>query len=234
MIRTRTEERGTILVAVLLAVFLMGTLTLLAVGTAKSVSDRLSFQKDDERLVAIGEAVLNLAIGDVWGEYVREAGGTPGSIGQFRDHLDAKGFTCPKSSPTDVTSRLRLAAGPDSGAALAGAEIHRVELARVDGEGTVLIRISVTLGFGPEDSGHHSRTVERGFYISGAPFRGLEFGLLANNVNCIMCHARFDNADRFYNRDPEKYGTWPRVRVGTLESLLIRATSADSVVAGTI
>ena len=53
MIGPRAGERGTILVAVLLAVFLMGTLTLLAVGTAKSVSDRLSFQKDDERLVAM-------------------------------------------------------------------------------------------------------------------------------------------------------------------------------------
>jgi len=228
------SEPGTILIVAILALFVMGALTALAMSTAESVSDRLTFQKDDERLIAIGESILNLAVADVWGDYLRDAGGAPGSIGEFRTYLDTVGITSTSGYAFDIKNNLSLVPGPESDLRLAGAVVHEVGLTRDDGPDSVLLRISATLGFGPEDSGRHTRTVERGFFIAGAEFKGFEFGLLANNVNCIMCHARFDNVYRYYNRDPEKYGTWPRVRVGTLESLLIRSGSADSTVAGTV
>ncbi len=49
-----------------------------------------------------------------------------------------------------------------------------------------------------------------------------------------MCHATIDNVDRVYNTDPTKEGTFDRVKVASLESMLIRTTSADSYVAGTV
>ncbi|MFQ5658292.1 MAG: hypothetical protein ACE5G5_12180, partial [Candidatus Methylomirabilales bacterium] len=55
-----------------------------------------------------------------------------------------------------------------------------------------------------------------------------------NNINCIMCHARFDNVERYYNTDPIQYGSFDRIKVAALQDLQIRSTSADSIIAGTL
>jgi len=81
--------------------------------------------------------------------------------------------------------------------------------------------------------------------IQPADFDGFEFAILANNVNCIFCHSRVDDAERYYNEDPGLYGTFDRVKVGTLESLMLRKDmdgnslhindfDTDSVIAGTL
>ncbi|HEO72165.1 MAG TPA: hypothetical protein ENN80_12960 [Candidatus Hydrogenedentes bacterium] len=70
--------------------------------------------------------------------------------------------------------------------------------------------------------------------ISGKPFTGYEYAVLANNMNCLLCHAGIRPLDLTYNTDPENYGTFDRIKVATLESLMFRTGQADSVVAGTV
>ena len=66
---------------------------------------------------------------------------------------------------------------------------------------------------------------------SDTPCR-LDYALLANNVNCILCHATIDDAARVFNKDPSKFGTFDRVKVGALESLMLRGSSTTTI-AGT-
>ena len=69
--------------------------------------------------------------------------------------------------------------------------------------------------------------------IEPPPWDGLDFALLANNVNCIMCHTEVDSAQRVYNQDPSLYGTFDRTRVGSIESFQFR-NNPDSEIAGTL
>lgn len=61
------------------------------------------------------------------------------------------------------------------------------------------------------------------------------FAILANNINCILCHAQFLQNDLERNTTAANYGSYDRVKIAALESLLVRSSeSADSAVAGTI
>ena len=71
--------------------------------------------------------------------------------------------------------------------------------------------------------------------ISGAPFAGFAFAVLANNINCILCHAEFQSLDVYRNADTELYGSFDRIKVASLESLMIRTSEdIDSHTAGTV
>ena len=100
----RKSERGSILIPVILVVFLMGTFTVLAMSSASGVSKRLSFKIEDERLVAIGESVLDLTMVELWSGYLRENGGEPGPIHGFRTYLDAAEILVDQESPTDMSN----------------------------------------------------------------------------------------------------------------------------------
>jgi len=70
--------------------------------------------------------------------------------------------------------------------------------------------------------------------ISGRPFHGYDYAVLAKNMNCLLCHAEFRPLDLVFNTDPENYGSFDRIKVATLESLLFRTGQADSKIAGTV
>lgn len=70
--------------------------------------------------------------------------------------------------------------------------------------------------------------------VSGAQFAGYEYAVLANYINCILCHASFYNIEERLNTSAAKYNTFDRISLATLEALLFRPAGADSVVAGTI
>jgi len=90
-----------------------------------------------------------------------------------------------------------------------------------------------------------NRAVQQAYTIEPEAFAGCKYALLANDVNCIFCHASIDSVDRFYNHDPSKLGTYDRIRVGALDTLMVRHDAdgnstvvndqdADSFLAGTL
>ncbi len=79
-----------------------------------------------------------------------------------------------------------------------------------------------------------TRSMDQTIRVSGTPFSGFEFAVLANNINCILCHAEMRPLSLELNTDTTKYGTFDRIKVATLESLMFRTGSADSKIAGTI
>jgi hypothetical protein len=97
------------------------------------------------------------------------------------------------------------------------------------------------------------RSVSRSIRVGGTLFRGFEFAILANNINCILCHADFKNALAEWNNDPatrptgdsngngipdwqDNLNTYDRIKVASLESLLVRlnGSGADSNIAGSV
>ncbi len=108
--------------------------------------------------------------------------------------------------------------------------VDSIMVTRLDQPGATVLTVS-SIGRG---DGNASQTVSAVYRVEGEPFKGFDFAILAKNVNCIMCHATIDNVDRVWNTDATKKGTYDRVKVASLESMLIRTTSAESYVAGTV
>ena len=87
-----------------------------------------------------------------------------------------------------------------------------------------------------------NRAVQLVYTIEPAAFEGFDYGILTKNVNCVFCHTTVDSADRVYNHDGSLYGTFDKVKVGTLESLMLRTDArpavgdwdADSIIAGSL
>ncbi len=77
------------------------------------------------------------------------------------------------------------------------------------------------------------KTVQEAFVIQAGEWDGMEYALLANNINCIMCHTDIDNAARYYNEDPLRFGTFDRVKLGSIESMQFRS-DPHSTVAGSL
>ena len=77
-----------------------------------------------------------------------------------------------------------------------------------------------------------NKTAVSGGALGGAVFSGFGYAVLANNINCIMCHATFDTVSRVNNTDSNLYDTFDRIKLASLESLLVRVGSADSHLAG--
>ncbi|RMG15900.1 MAG: hypothetical protein D6731_07310, partial [Planctomycetota bacterium] len=80
-----------------------------------------------------------------------------------------------------------------------------------------------------------ARTSETVLKTGGAPFPGLEYGFLTNNVNCTFCHAEFDTVTRAYPGMGVPAGQHERIKVASLEALQIRADRRNlAKIAGTL
>jgi hypothetical protein len=217
--RRNGPERGAALVyAVLVTIVFLGTtgaLLALALSSSKLTSTQL------RRSVARGLAESGIANTylQAWTAYLAASGGQPGSTASYRAYLSDV------LKLSNGASIMTTTATAQSGATVA------TTLARRDvGDRDVYLTVSSTA----EAPGGDGARITAVWRVGGKPFRPDGFGLLTNQVNCTLCHARFDNVARYYNRDPSKRGTFDRVKLASLENLMIRTGSADSVVAGTL
>ncbi len=265
--RLSRNRRGSVLVPVVIVVIAMGMITMILVDSARTVADRAARKAEDERLLAAGDAAIDLAMHEIWKGYLAAQGGVPGSIGSAQTFLNAYGIpklATPSSPPVggtwgnygneapkgavqllgkldahelawnDLLSKVPLTLDGNAKPRVGDARVHDLSIVREDGASATALRVKARVSFGDNDTERSSREVERLYYFAGDDFKGFGFGMLANNVNCIMCHAEVDSTERYYNTDPSKWGTFDRVRVGTLESFKIRANSANSRIGGTL
>ena len=250
---TPRTQAGYVLVPIIAVVMTITILATILSQTSAGASQRVEFEVQDARLDAIAEAAIDLTLQDLWSRYQRSLGDAPNNLSAFQTFLTAEGIgvqayregsagefdmfgnaVSDSEAWADVLSSSSLKRGKAGYRTLLGAHVHRVEILRQDTSGALALRARAVVSFGRQESGRLTREVERLYFAGGEKFTGFGFALLANNVNCIMCHATFDSAERYYNRDDTLRGSFQRVRVGTMESLKIRANSANSIVAGTI
>src|SRR5262245_392345 len=231
-----------------LAVFIVALLSAVLSGSRTVVQ-----QSEDYQVSSAVESTAALAAENLWSGYVAEHGGVAGNVDSFRAYLSERAIenAGPGGMPgaeegKELLPELALPV-EDGKARLNHVGLDTVRVVRRDVDDSTQLFLTVSAST-PRGEGlvnpELNRAVQQVYTVAPADFPGFEYALLANNVNCVFCHARIDNAKRWWNTNPELAGTFPRVKVGTLESLLLRHNmdgmpgindfDADSFIAGTL
>lgn len=217
-LRRLRRDAGMALVTVLILVVGMA-------GLAAAVLIRLNLEgKSAEEYIRLNtatvaaEAGLEYATNELWGDYLGGLGSNLPLLNGFRGFLD-------KVAPVGKITNLLTKPIPF----VNGANIDSILVDRSDSSGGTLLKVKSTGSYKGR-----TRTIVQHFDCSGESFVGFDYALLAKNIDCVMCHAEFDNVERYYNTDASLWGTFDRVKVASLESLLIRTNDAQSRIAGTL
>lgn len=227
-----SDERGSALIAALMIVSMLAMLGLSMLSAGLTGSKIANGQADEYRLTSAVESVGILSVEELWSAYLRAQGGAAGTIHTFRAYLTTAGI--PDGGPggppvaTEGTSIMATTGIP--GTAANNPEFDNVNVnalnivRRDDGDST---RLYVTVS-ASTNRGHGivnpvlNRAIQLVYTVEPAPFEGFDYGILANNVNCVFCHTVIDSAERVYNGDASQYDSFHKVKVGTLESLMLR------------
>jgi len=185
------------------------------------------------------EAAACLAIEQLWSGFEAVLGGANPTTAAFRAYttteglVDQAGIVPP--ARMDRRGGLGLELLPDGTPAFGATALEELWVHREDMGSAVRIHVTATTalrigGVARDDAGV---SVTRVWTIEPPRWDGLDYALLANNVNCIMCHTEVDSAQRVFNRDASRLGTFDRARVGSIESFQFR-DDPDSNIAGTL
>lgn len=235
------SRRGVALLAVAPAFVVIVVLLVAFVGLTVD-SSRWTERRIDRFSVRAGaDTATTLAVETLWTEFEAAAEGASNPMQALRTFLDGLGIAnqAAETLPSDVEllPRLDLASDMHGEAVVDGTVIESVRVRRIDEPQATRLEFSTTAvarrGDARFDAASTRLTVQDVFVIEAPPFEGLDFVLLANNINCILCHAEIDNVERVYNADAAQRGTFRRVRVGSLESLEMRS-NPESSIAGTL
>ena len=255
-----SRERGSALVPSLIVVSALATLGLAMLTTGLDGARNVNFESDDYRLTSAVESVASMAAEDLWSGYLVSQGGAAGTIASFRKHLDGLGLAdqcngqpCPAAAPgatdgVDWSPNLNLGTGASGKFEYHDVNVDAMNIVRRDdGDATQLwFTVSASTQRG-EGIAHPTldRAIQVVYTVEPQDFDGFDFGILANNVNCVFCHTKIDSVERYFNSDSSLHGSFDRVKVGALETLMVRTDQdgktgvlndfdADSRLAGTL
>jgi len=241
----RTGEQGLALILALIAIIMiLGAVALVmdSVHTAKRDTDRAVNQV---RLEELCKAGIDIGIEAIWNSYREGRGNTTGNLASYRvfisdvapNNEDVNGNGVQDDDEYDwngdgtfeVNDPVALIEPDEPRAFTSGGEITELTLARTDDITGSMLTLRATAKIGEA-----TRTAMQTVRVSGQRFAGFQFAVLANNINCILCHAEFRSLDLELNlANPDLYNTFDRIKIAALESLLIRKDEAASNVAGT-
>ena len=224
--RILRNDTGGVLVVVLGILLMMTLIGAQMISTSNDDVTLSGNSQGSNRAFYSAESGQALAKSALWADYVSttltspvKASGEVGNRTTYTAYLNNIGLT----DGTQKTIASSVSVGT-------GQSVDSVYVRRQDQSGATVLTVS-SVG---RAAGSASQTIRAVYRIEGEAFKGFEFAILAKNVNCIMCHATIDNVDRVFNTDATKQGSFDRVKVASLESMLIRTTSALSNVAGTV
>ncbi|MEM6674279.1 MAG: hypothetical protein AAF726_15645 [Planctomycetota bacterium] len=235
----RERQTGTALFAVIPIAILMMSVMVAFVGTTVDTSRANVSELDTFRARAAAQSVASLAIADLWSDFEALSTGSQ-QMWAFRAHLD--GIDLPdqagvnKPAKTSFLTTLSLATDLYDRPSMDGAEIERVDVHRLDNwdSTSIVIEVDAVIRKGVDGSASERRSsIQETFTVSPPEWDGLDYVLLANNVNCLLCHTSIDNVNRYYNRDTSLAGTFEPVQVGSIDSMHFRE-DPDSQVAGVL
>ncbi len=248
MRRERRPNAGMALIlALFAAIVILGALTII-VTRVHSIRINTDHAVGEVKLSEACQAGIDLAIEQLWNQYIIGNGNTTGNLASYRVFLDGfvpnnedlnfngiqdEGeFDRNGNGVFEINAPVEVVSASDPIALDGGAMLTSVLVSRTDDITGSDLRIWSTATFQGR-----SRTATQTVRVGGALFHGFEYAVLANNINCILCHAEFLSLDMHLNTDPEKYGTFDRIKIASLESLMVRPTGNDgahSRVAGSV
>ncbi|MEM9800890.1 MAG: hypothetical protein AAGA20_11235 [Planctomycetota bacterium] len=234
---TQSRTRGTALLAVVPIAILMMSLMVAFVGTTVETSRAHVSGMDSFRARAAAQSVASIVIADLWGDFEAISAGDE-QIWTFRAHLDTIGLPDQAGNDpvawSDYLPTVALATNVDGDRAIDGVEIERVAVHRIDrwDATDIVVEVDAVLRAGEDGSSLERRSsIRETFTVQPPEWDGLDFALLASNVNCLLCHTTIDNVDRVYNQDMSRYGSFEQVMIGSIDAIHFRS-DPDSQVAG--
>lgn len=252
----RNRQRGMALLFVMVAIIvILGALGLIMtqVQGAKRETDHAYAHVVAEEAALAG---IDMAVTRLWSDYIVSNGNTTGNWASYRfflnnvleipknEDLNFNGAQDPDETgdgdgvfdtyPSGYDQRgwplleepLELA-DPDTGRVVS--ILDSVHVARYDEVSRSVITVTAT-----GSAMGKTKTAVQVLHIGGRPTPHTQFAILANNISCILCHAEFLSLPMQLNSDPALYGSFDRIKIAALESMLVRKTEAYSNVAGTV
>lgn len=234
--RPESGRRGMALVPALIVTALVAMMGLSMLMAHLSGARVVNFQGDEFKLTSAVESVGGLTSERIWSAYLTFNSGEPGSIQTFRAFLDQPETALHLANHveptpgdatvgTDFLGVLDLPVEPSGHAVYDDVHIDALTVFRHDDGDTTNLYVTVSASTkrgGDIVNPVLNRAIRLVYTIEPQRFEGFDYGVLANNVNCIFCHSVVDSTDRYYNPFPSAYGSFERIKVGTLESLMIR------------
>ncbi len=244
---------GMALIVVMVAVVvILGALGLMMtrVQVSKQQTDLAYSQAVAEEAARAG---VELAVKRLWADYIVSNGNTTGNWASYRYYLNNTlqipinedlNFNGVQDRGEEGNGKDGFeTAGPEGWAMLEEpldfrdptsnrviATIDSVRVLRYDTPENAVLTVRSTAS-----AGGVRQTAVQVFEIGGRATTHTQFAILANNINCILCHAEIKSMPLERNRDADLYNSFDRVKVAALESLLVRTgSSSDSTVAGTV
>ncbi len=230
--RILRNDTGGVLVIVLGILLMMTLIGAQMISTSNDDVTLSGNSQGSNRAFYSAESGQALAKSALWADYVSstltspvKASGEIGNRTTYSAYLNKIGLT----DGTQKTIASSVSVGT-------GQSVDSVYVRRQDQSGATVLTVS-SVG---RAAGSATQTIRAVYRIEGEAFKGFEFAILAKNVNCIMCHATIDNVDRIFNKDATKKGSFERVKVASLESMLLRVQNvngwptAQSNIAGTM
>ncbi len=253
----RTNQDGIALVFAMLAIIvILGSMGLVMTGVQRAKKET-DHAYNNVLLEEAAQAGVDFAVEQLWNDYKVSSGNTTGNVASYKFYLN-------NTSEIPINEDLNFNGTKDPGEEGNGdgtfdtlpsgvgqygkaiitepidfkkpgtetvlATIESITVARYDTvyESRLTVRSTATLDGA-------SKTAVQVLRIGGSPFDHGQFAILANNISCILCHAEIRSLDLERNKDSSRYGTFDRVKVAALESLLVRTGSEpDSRVAGSV
>ncbi|HEV8113781.1 MAG TPA: hypothetical protein VGR31_13475 [Planctomycetota bacterium] len=247
-----SNRRGSALLATTILIAALAVLLLSMLATGLSGRRAVVGQDDELRLTGVVESAGNLSAQYLWAGYLRSQGGAAGDLASFRRYLDGAGYLDqgpgappPADQGVDILDQVGLPTGRGGTSELDRTRVESLRVFRRDeGEATRLF-VSAVADTNRGGNGSHplpARAVQVAYTVEPAPFAGFDYGILSKNINCVFCHTVVDSARRAYDNDPAHFGTFDKVKVGSLETLMLRERpgggisdqAADSLIAGTM
>ncbi len=235
-------RRGVAVVSALLILMLMSGMVLAFLATALNEDSTTQHREQELEVEKAAESAIRLAIHELWGSFEFDHEGIRTSPADFMAYLDGLGVLASPAgaqNPVDLLGTVSLPA-VDGQSTIGDTEIESLAVVRHDTvEGTRLVFTATAQEGTLQSTGEMGReglrrTFSEVWVVERARFEGLEYAMLANNLNCVFCHLDVDDAGRRYNNDPTQLGSYPRIRVGSLDTFQIRHGTNDSRIAGTL
>lgn len=229
------------MISALIVLSLLTVMVLSLLGTSVDSSKRTARNADEVSVRAAAESAVALAVNRVWGGFIESTGGAPAMIWDFQGYLGELGIpdqAAVAGEATDLVPLMSLAVNPRGEPVVDGVVVSELTVRREDDFRTTRLHFDAELrsNRGADDDGRRrvvTESVRSSWEIGAGEWKGLEYALLANNLNCILCHTTIDNVRRVYNTDESLYGTFDRVKLGSIESFQFREDPM-STIAGTL
>lgn len=224
------------MLAIVPVIVLMMALLMALAGsvTTSSQTSEQSFARFEAENSA--RAVVSLVIEDIWSEFDAGVELRSAQPWDFKLFLDTLGIPDQMSTDQrmgiDVSDRLGVPIDQHGRRTFGGAVVEEVTAYRLDNWESTALVVEAQVSAERGESGS-SRTIRHAiqevFTVAPPAWNGLDYALLATNVNCILCHTEIDSAQRYYNTDTDARGSFDAVKLGTIESLHFRADPSSSI-----